>query len=77
MRETGSESKKWSVKKFRGVAWGYMIRNQISPDFRDSHLCKTAELELHVYIVSLLMQPAGVKGYIGKVRGYVQTPMPN
>ena len=30
-----SKSKKWSMKTFRGVGWGYMIQNQIlSPDFR-------------------------------------------
>ena len=34
MRETGSKSKKQSIKNFTGVGWGYMIQNQISPDFR-------------------------------------------
>ena len=32
--ETGSKSKKRSMKKFRGAGWGYVIQNQISPDFR-------------------------------------------
>ena len=34
MRETGSKTKMRSMKKFRGVGWGYVIRNQISPDFQ-------------------------------------------
>ena len=33
-RKTGLKFKKRSMKKFRGVGWGYVIQNQISPDFR-------------------------------------------
>ena len=33
VRKTGSKSKKQSMKKNRGVGWGYMIQNQTSPDF--------------------------------------------
>ena len=34
LRETGSKYKKRSMKKFRRVGWGYVIQNQISPNFR-------------------------------------------
>ena len=34
MSGTGSKSKKWSMKKFRGMGWGYVIQNQISPNLR-------------------------------------------
>ena len=53
MRETGSKSKKQSMKIIRGVGWGYMIQNQISPDFGFPEVSISAIPQLAYSLITL------------------------
>ena len=61
VRTTRSKSKKRTMKKFRGVEWGYVFQNQTSPNFSFTEVgisavssCKDSDSKVFGYKVLTL-----------------------